>query len=689
MLYFRLMTSKAPTAALTREKLRTLAGDRAYERGEVYARDGRVGEIAEDGGHLTASVTGDMRYRTSLWVSGAKITYACTCPVGSDGACCKHCVALGLCWLDQGAGTGAATNRARIDSSSKRVASGKRRVAARPLTMKDVRAHLAALPTSTLVELVMQQAMEHDGLRQRLLLDAAKSSGGDVRIHTYRQALSAAIGTGEFVDYREAAGYCSSIHEVVSSIEQLTREQPAAVIDLVEHALLLMERALGHVDDSDGNAGEVIGRLLSLHLAACTRARPEPELLAQRLFDWEMRSDWEIFHGAVSRYAKVLGTGGLAHYRTLAEAEWSTVPAPGAGQLTRAFSGKRFRIASIMESLARMSGDVDAIAAVKMRDLSSAWAYLTIASLYDEAGQRDRAIDWAEQGIAAFPTRTDMRLREFLAAQYQREKRLPEAIHLLWMNFADHPSKSGYVALHTMAAPAGAWPQSRERAIGELRGRLEERKAHPYGGDASLLVEILLWEGNDDAAWSAAQKSGCNERLWMQLAKGRETSHPDDALTVYCSAVERMLSRKNNDACGEAVSTLRVIARVMKRTTIAGGFAGYLTELRARHKAKRNFIKMLDAARLWAWCRRDPDVHDAEDLADLNSPGEEGRGVAAAMLRGGVLRAALVESSLPAPSAARHSLLAPSGRLRQRRAPKAQHSYSPRNASHTFRERRR
>ena len=515
------MASKAPTAAFTHEKLRKLAGDRAYERGEVYARNGRVGEIAEDGGHLTASVTGDMRYRISLRVSAAKITYACTCPVGDDAASCKHCVALGLCWLDQGAGTGAATNRPRGESSPKRGASGKRRVAARPLTTKDVRAHLAALPTSTLVELVTQQAMEHDGLRQRLLLDAAKSSGGDARFHTYRQALSAAIGTGEFVDYREASGYFSRIHEVVSSIEKLKREQPTAVIDLVEHALLLMEQAISHVDDSNGNAGEAIGRLTSLHLASCTRARPDPEVLAQRLFDWEMRSDSEIFHGAVSRYAKVLGTGGLAHYRTLAEAEWSTVPALGAGQMTRAFSGKRFRIASIMESLARLSGDVDAMAAVKMRDLSSAWAYLTIASLYEEAGQRDRAIDWAEQGIAAFPTKTDMRLREFLAAQYQRAKRLPEAIDLLWKNFADDPSKSGYDALHTMAAPTGAWPEWRERAIGEVGSRIDGRKAHPSGGDASLLVEILLSEGNVDAAWSAAQKSGCTERLWMQLAKGR------------------------------------------------------------------------------------------------------------------------------------------------------------------------
>lgn len=146
------MPNTSLTAAGTREELRRLAGDGAYERGERYASDGRVGDIAHDGGHLTASVTGDRRYRASLWIRGSKVAYDCTCPVGAEGACCKHCVALGLRWLEQGTRRGSAPNTAAQGVPGKKRVSDKRRAVARPLTMKDVREFLATMPTASLVE---------------------------------------------------------------------------------------------------------------------------------------------------------------------------------------------------------------------------------------------------------------------------------------------------------------------------------------------------------------------------------------------------------------------------------------------------------------------------------------------------------------------------------------------------------
>ena len=589
----------APLAAtLTHERLRTLAGERSYARGERYARDGHVGVVAEDGGHLTAWVTGTERYRADLWVDASTITWACTCPVGTDGACCKHCVAVGLHWLEHHAQAVAVPKR----GSNATTAGSKRRSATRPLTMRDVRAYLATLSADTLIELVMQQSMQDERLRQRLLLDAAKVTGSGAKLRTYRQALTAAIGTGDFVDYREARHYFAQIHDVVSSLDDLSREEPAAVIELVEHALTLLDHAMGHIDDSDGNASDVLARLHTQHLDACKRVRPEPVTLAERLFEWEMRSDWEMFSGAASGYADVLGTAGMARYRALAEQEWQKMPSLGAGQHDRAFSRPRFRIASIMETLARMSGNVDEIATVRARDLSSAYSYLMIAELYQEAGRTNGALEWAERGVAAFPEKTDSRLREFLAQQYQRAQRAPEALSLLWLNFVDRPSLHHYVALHKVAEPAGAWPAWRERAVNEARGRVTKRAAvsartlAAYPVDGSLLVEMLLWESNVDAAWITATESGCNEQLWLQLAKRREKTHPNDAVAVYQAAVERAVSRANNGAYRDAVALLRVIARVMERSTVAGGLTAYLATLRSKHKAKRNFMKLLDSA---------------------------------------------------------------------------------------------
>jgi hypothetical protein len=452
--------------------------------------------------------------------------------------------------------------------------------------------------------MVIEQAMADERLRQRLLLDAAKATGGGVKLQTYRKALTAAIGVGEFVHYRDAGGYFGQIHDLISSIDELSRQAPEAAIELVEHALMLLEHAIGHIDDSDGNAREVLARLHELHLVACKRARPEPVSLAEKLFEWEMRSEWEIFSRAAAQYADILGDAGLARYRALAADEWRKHPVLRAGQEDRAYSGPRFRITSIMETLARLSGDIDAIIKVRARDLTSAWAYLTIATLCVEAKRQDDALRWAERGAAAFPDNTDPRLREFLAVQYQRTDRVADALLMHWMNFTDRPTLPHYVALHAVAEPAGEWSVWRERAVNEVRRRIEKlvtvarRAFASRASDGSLLVEILLWERDDDGAWTEAKEWGCSEPLWLSLAKRREKTHPNDAVAVYQSAAEQHVLCGNNRAYSDAMALVHVVARVMKASTVPGGMDAWVAALRSRHKAKRNFMKLLDAAKL-------------------------------------------------------------------------------------------
>jgi len=94
-----------------------------------------------------------------------------------------------------------------------------------------------------LVELLMEQAVEDDRLRQRLLTKAAKKGPRGVNIATYRQAIDEAVDVGGFVDYHEAYDYGQRIEEAVDSIDELLKEGHAAeVIDLTEHALGVSSR---------------------------------------------------------------------------------------------------------------------------------------------------------------------------------------------------------------------------------------------------------------------------------------------------------------------------------------------------------------------------------------------------------------------------------------------------------------
>ena len=492
--------ASSPFAAfLERRNLHRMAGARSFERGEDYFLNRQVKTLAGEEGTITAKVQGTRPYRVELWIEEDDLEYSCTCPVGADGEFCKHCVAVGLAWLEAG--------QAKFPTKDKAPAA---------VTMDDVRTYLSGQDKNALVEMLVDRAMKDERLRQSLFIKAAKKSPKKLDLATYRRAIDDAVEPDGFVDYRSAYGYAHGIEEAIDSVEELLKEgHPAEVIELAEHALKSVEKAMGSVDDSDGYMGDVLARLQDLHYKACKKAKPEPETLARRLFEWELRTDYDTFYGASETYADVLGRKGLAIYRKLAEAEWAKVPALGPGCDDPEKYGKRFRITHIMETLARQTGDVEAVVAVKKRDLSSAYDYLQIAEIYKGARQHDLALEWAERGVKAFSERTDSRLRDFLAGEYHRRKRHDEAMALIWAEFTESPSLKQYVNLKAHAERIGQWELWREKALEYLRERIgraksesqKDRWAWYRKADHSELVRIFLWEKDVEAAWREAKRA--------------------------------------------------------------------------------------------------------------------------------------------------------------------------------------
>ena len=45
---------------------------------------------------MAARVGGTRLYRVELWAEQGDLGYDCSCPLGEEGAFCKHCVAAGL-----------------------------------------------------------------------------------------------------------------------------------------------------------------------------------------------------------------------------------------------------------------------------------------------------------------------------------------------------------------------------------------------------------------------------------------------------------------------------------------------------------------------------------------------------------------------------------------------------------------
>ena len=107
-------------------------------------------------------------------------------------------------------------------------------------------AHLERLSKESLIELLLEHALEDKSLRERLLLNAARSNPAGLDLETYRRAIKDAVKPGRFVDYYEAGAYAHGIRKVTQELRGLLRDGHAAsCVDLTEYALKQVEQAIG------------------------------------------------------------------------------------------------------------------------------------------------------------------------------------------------------------------------------------------------------------------------------------------------------------------------------------------------------------------------------------------------------------------------------------------------------------
>ena len=266
---------------ITESNLRKLAGERWFGRGERYYKEARITDLAVDDGGISANVLGTATYRVRLSCRNNRLTYHCSCPVGDDGNFCKHCVALGLAWLNQNSDV--------------------------PTPTSSLQTFLEKMDHRRLVELVLGEASHNRRLRDKLEFEQAASVPTAPDLSVFRKAITGATRTAG-IDYHAMPRFARRLVEVIDSIRDLlARGHATVVVELTEYAFKRLENVIGQVDDSAGHFQDIIPQLTELHHAACVLAHEEPVSLAQRLFEYEVNSDWELFHGAAAIYADVLG----------------------------------------------------------------------------------------------------------------------------------------------------------------------------------------------------------------------------------------------------------------------------------------------------------------------------------------------------------------------------------------------
>lgn len=578
---------------ITASLLQSEAGEGAYSRGVAYFESGAVADLTASDDTIDARVRGGDEYAVQLWNDTGTLGHACTCPVGEGGAFCKHGVAAGLAWLkrQEVAPASSETTPARAP-----IPSQKRRHA----DLAGVHAWLAAAPRERLADIILGQALDDPALRSRLASEAARAAAREhVDLKALKETVGKALAVSGLVDYYGMRRVIQRAVPAVDLIAGLLEDGHADTArELAQYALRRGIATYERIDDSAGGFGDLLHQIAALHLNACRAAPPEPTAFGKQFFALQMLDDWGLL--AFDDYAPFLQDSGLRAFRALAEKEWRKVPTRGPQDTEARMNTSYYRITSLMESLARHAGDVDALVAIKSRDLTSPYYFLQIAELLAKADRHDDALAWAERGHKAFPERPDSRLVEFLAAEYGRRNRHDQALALAWEMFTQQPTLATYQHLKTCADRAMEWHAWRAKALAWLREdflkaqQADRNRRSWIPGGHSLLVEIFLWEGDSDTSLAEARTGGCTESLWFALARAREQDHPLDAAEIYRNRLDEIVHQGNNRAYDEAAALVGKIRDLMQRTKQEKEFTEWLETVRVKHKAKRNFMQRLD-----------------------------------------------------------------------------------------------
>jgi uncharacterized Zn finger protein len=593
--------------ALHGEPLETHAGLLIYMRGVDYAAHGHVTDVERGDTRATAVVQGTRPYDVAIEAVGSTLLFDCSCPMGATDEFCKHLVALGVELIGH---VDRDDERADIDGAPRPVAvDAAAHIPRADPGSVDVEAWLREQSADRLCQLLVAEATRDPDVRRRLSVLAAADTSERPELAALRDRITDAFAIGHhdaygYVHYREAYAWAHDVGTVIDEVDELLAAGFAAeAVGLAETILEALNDSVGAVDDSDGHLYGLFEAAADLHLRGCMQAPPDPTALAGRLLHWATSWNLDGFLDAIDDYAPVLGDTGQSAYRALAEQRWAQIPAIGPGDDPRTGHDDRFAITRVMEHLADATGGLDELLEVMQRDQASGYAFLRIATVCRDHGRDDRALQWAQGGREAFPA--ESRLTELIGDIHADNGRHDDALTADRELFTGGPSLERYRRLKDRAETVGRWPAERASALTAVRQRIDRRRRQasqrptPWNrADGSVLVEILLWEGEADAVWDAAHTYGCDDRLWLHVAAARGREHPADALDVYRRHLDRALQPADNRAYDNVVRLLKTMRPLYAAVDDNDAFGALVADIRRTYKRRRNLIARLDGARM-------------------------------------------------------------------------------------------
>lgn len=428
------------------------------------------------------------------------------------------------------------------------------------------------LDEATLRTLVIQAAVLHADVERAVRLAA---SGPDGRLDTLRSAVDSELRTRRYLDYRDAMEWASDVQPIIDALALEIDAHPSREL------LVLLERAIGHSikvilkgDDSSGALGDVSRDLLELHERLCDKGVADPIALATWMAKF-MFDDQDFFDRDPVRYATALGEAGLATFRSLVEKRAAADP-------------RHWGVRHAMERLAIVDDDVEQVVALLGGDLSHALQFIHVAEAMLELDRPEEALAWSLRGVESTTGPHVARLYDIAAGVLAERGDLRAVLELRGAEHERWANSTTYAKVRAASVAVGTWPGPRDHALGFLAAR-----------DPGGYVDVLLAEGDVDAAWATATRSDewkVGAERWERLAEAREKTHPADAMNLYLGLVETTLEKADSRAYSVGIRLLKSAKRAAVAADAVVDFDAYVLSLRERYRRRPSLIEKLDKA---------------------------------------------------------------------------------------------
>jgi hypothetical protein len=551
---------------LSETTLLKAAGELVYARGEDYVR--YVRGLRTTGYKAYASIQAKKVYTVELDWSGPLPNGSCTCPHNGDGNFCKHLVATGLAAIDSG--------RVTVDGTASHTAEAAMRAAVQRMDVGELR------------DLVITLAHRDDGVRRLLEVRANTGATGDdtqakAELESYVRNTLAIRG---FVDYRRSFEVAAVASEVLGELENHVNGGAAETVrPALLRAVTRLRKVMEQADDSSGSIGDQCQRAADLYARACRLGEPDPVKLATWLVKFRADSPgWP--HVVLADFVDAFDERALATYRRAVAALDH--------RLAERDQFGRFEIDAMLLELADHDGDVDR--AVHLLSQREHPQYGAIVDRLRAAGRDEDAVAWIDRAVADGRISSHGGGNEYwlspddVAATYQGLGRIDDAVAVLRADFMRQPSVGAYRVLLDFAAGVGRVDPERTWAMGHAR----QLAASDVYAQGAVLVQVLLSEGDAEAAWQAADRYGAGW-AWRELADRGAKARPVDDADLYRPQLENDLRYPDTKLYPGIAATLATMAELYDRGGRSADFASFITQIRQDYGKRPSLMKALDA----------------------------------------------------------------------------------------------